>query len=70
MTFSEVDPTLAPDGHEVLFLWGQYYPYELSSGRSWDDIADDVEDSMLNAFERFAPGTRDNIVGTLFQHPV
>ena len=70
MTFSEVDPTLAPDGHEVLFLWGQYYPYELSGGRSWDDIADDVEDSMLDTFERFAPGTRDNIVGTLFQHPV
>ena len=70
MTFSEVDSTLAPEGHEVLFLWGQYYPYQLSEGRNWDTIADQVEESMLETFERFAPGTRDNIVGTLFQHPV
>lgn len=70
MTFSEVDDSLAPPGHDVLFLWGQYYPYQLAGGRSWDDIAQDVEDSMLDEFERFAPGTRDNVVGTFFQHPL
>jgi phytoene dehydrogenase-like protein len=69
MTFSAVDPSLAPAGHEVLWLWGQYYPYELSGGKRWDEIEDDVVDSILDTFEAYAPGTRGNIVGQLFQHP-
>ena len=70
MTFSAVDPTLAPEGGEVLWLWGQYYPYSLSGNRSWDEIEDEVADRMIDTFERYAPGTRDKIVGQLFQHPV
>jgi phytoene dehydrogenase-like protein len=70
MTFSEVDDTLAPDGHEVLWLWAQYYPYELADGRRWDEIADGVADSILETFERYAPGTRDRVVDTVFQHPL
>jgi phytoene dehydrogenase-like protein len=69
MTFSAVDDTLAPPGGEVLWLWGQYYPYELQ-GAHWDDIADDVADALLDAFERYAPGTRSKVVGQLFQHPL
>jgi len=69
MTFSAVDDTLAPEGGEVLWLWGQYFPYELSDNRSWDDIADTIEDRLLDQFETYAPGTRDKIVGRLFQHP-
>lgn len=69
MTFSAVDDTLAPPGGEVLWLWGQYYPYELSRGRRWDDIAEQEADRLLDTFERYAPGTRANVVGSLFQHP-
>lgn len=69
MTFSAVDDTLAPPGGEVLWLWGQYYPYELSRGRRWDDIAEAEEARLLDTFERVAPGTRGKVVGTLFQHP-
>jgi phytoene dehydrogenase-like protein len=68
MSFSAVDDTLAPPGHEVLWLWAQYYPYQLASG-SWDDIAEREADRILTAFERYAPGTRDRVVGQLFQHP-
>lgn len=70
MTFSAVDDSLAPPGGEVLWLWAQYYPYELASGASWDTIADQVSDSILRQFERYAPGTADRIVGSLFQHPL
>lgn len=70
MTFSAVDDSLAPPGHEVLWLWGQYYPYALSGGNSWDDIAEREADRLLDAFERVAPGTRDSVVGRLFQHPL
>lgn len=68
MSFSAVDDTLAPPGHEVLWIWAQYYPYRLASG-SWDDIAEREADRLLDAFERYAPGTRDRVVGRLFQHP-
>ncbi|HEU4457168.1 MAG TPA: NAD(P)/FAD-dependent oxidoreductase [Longimicrobium sp.] len=70
MTFSAVDESLAPPGGEVLWLWAQYYPYELSGGANWDAIGEDVADSILDAFERYAPGTRDKVVGRLFQHPL
>ncbi|GAB5521169.1 MAG: NAD(P)/FAD-dependent oxidoreductase [Rhodothermales bacterium] len=70
MSFSAVDDTLAPSGAEVLWLWAQYYPYALSNGAQWDDIEDEVADEILETFEQYAPGTRDRIVGQLFQHPL
>lgn len=70
MTFSAVDPSLAPEGGEVLWLWAQYFPYELSGGRHWDAIADEVAESILDAFEPYAPGTKAKVVGSLFQHPL
>lgn len=69
MTFSAVDDTLAPPGGEVLWLWGQYFPYELSGGQQWHEIADAVAENLIGQFERYAPGTRESIVGQLFQHP-
>ena len=70
MSFSAVDDTLAPPGGEVLWLWAQYFPYELADGMHWDDIQQEVADSILDTFEVHAPGTRDKIVGQLFQHPL
>lgn len=69
MTFSAVDDTLAPPGGEVLWLWGQYFPYDLSGGMEWSAIADTVADNLIDQFEQYAPGTREKIVGQLFQHP-
>jgi phytoene dehydrogenase-like protein len=69
MTFSAVDDSLAPPGGEVLWLWAQYYPYRLAEGH-WDDIGEAVADSILAQFEKYAPGTRDTVVGSLFQHPL
>lgn len=70
MTFSAVDDTLAPEGHEVLWLWAQYFPYELHEGQHWDEIGERVADRIIDTFEQYAPGTRDAIVGRLFQHPL
>ena len=69
MSFSAVDDTLAPPGGEVLWLWGQYFPYKLANG-SWDEIGDAVAENILDRFETYAPGTRDSVVGSLFQHPL
>ena len=70
MTFSAADDSLAPPGGEVLWLWGQYFPYELAGDARWDEIADEVADRLLTQFERYAPGVREHVVGQLFQHPV
>ena len=70
MSFSAVDDTLAPPGGEVLWLWAQYFPYELSGSQDWDSIQERVAESIIDAFEQYAPGTRDSIVGRLFQHPL
>jgi phytoene dehydrogenase-like protein len=69
MSFSAVDDSLAPPGHEVLWLWAQYYPYDLREG-NWDAIGEREADRIIDQFERYAPGTRDRIVGRLFQHPL
>jgi phytoene dehydrogenase-like protein len=69
MTFSAVDDSLAPPGGEVLWLWGQYFPYELANG-DWEREGPRVADRLLDTFERYAPGTRDKVVGSLMQHPV
>ena len=69
MSFSAVDDSLAPPGGEVLWLWGQYFPYELARGQKWSDIEGEVADTILDTFEKVAPGTREKIVGSLFQHP-
>lgn len=69
MSFSAVDDTLAPPGGEVLWLWGQYFPYKLANG-SWDEIGSSVAENILDRFEAYAPGTRNSVVGSLFQHPL
>ena len=70
MTFSAVDPTLAPPGKHVLFLWGQYYPYELSSGENWDDIGEREADRMLSKLAEYASNVPSSIVGRLVQTPL
>lgn len=71
MTFSAVDPTLAPPGKHTLFLWGQYYPYELASGEDWDAIAQREADNMLATLRQYAPNmTADNVIGQLIETPL
>ena len=70
MTFSAVDSTLAPPGKHVLFLWGQYFPYELASGESWDDIGDEIADRMLTKLAEYAPNVAREVVGRLVQTPL
>jgi phytoene dehydrogenase-like protein len=52
-----------------LWLWAQYFPYELANG-TWDERGGEVAERVLAQFERYAPGTRDSVVGSLFQHPL
>lgn len=70
MTFSAADPTLAPPGKHTLFLWGQYYPYELASGASWDDIAQETADHMLDTLAQYAPNVKNAVIDQLIETPL
>jgi len=70
MTFSAADDTLAPPGQHTLFLWGQYFPYELASGRNWDEIGDQVADHMLDTLAQYAPNVKQAVIDRLVEHPL
>ncbi len=70
MTFSAVDDSLAPPGKHTMFLWGQYYPYELASGENWDDIADREADHMLETLAAYAPNAPGAVEGRLVETPL
>ena len=70
MTFSAVDPTLAPEGKHTLFLWGQYFPYELARGRSWDEIGEAEGERMLDKLAEYAPNVKQAVIGKLVETPL
>lgn len=70
MTFSAIDPDVAPAGKHTLFLWGQYHPYELKNGEHWDDIAEREADKLLEVVYRYAPNMRGAITNRYVQSPL
>jgi len=70
MTFSAIDPDVAPPGKHSVFLWAQYFPYELSGGRQWDDVREQVADSILEVLYRYAPNMRGKITDLFIQTPL
>ena len=65
MTFSAIDPTLAPPGKHVLFTWAQYHPYELANGENWDAIAEREADKIWEVICNYAPNMRGKNAGPL-----
>ncbi len=70
MTFSAIDPDVAPAGKHTLFLWGQYHPYELKNGEDWDSIAEREADKLLEVVYRYAPNMRGAISNRYVQSPL
>jgi phytoene dehydrogenase-like protein len=70
MTFSAIDPVVAPPGKHTVFLWAQYFPYELAGNQQWDDIREDVADSILEVLYRYAPNMRGKIIDRFIQSPL
>ncbi|WP_241386166.1 phytoene desaturase family protein [Rhodococcus sp. CH91] len=56
MSFSALDPSIAPAGRHQITLWSQWHPYRLSGGRSWGDLAESEADRILAEMEARSPG--------------
>ena len=70
MTFSSVDPTLAPAGKHTLFIWGQYYPYELANGEKWENIEEREADKLIEVVNAYAPNVKNSIIDRFVQSPL
>jgi phytoene dehydrogenase-like protein len=60
---SLVDDTLAPAGKHVASLFCQQVQPELSGGRSWDAVKDEVAQHMIATVDKFAPGFAQSVIG-------
>ena len=69
MSFSALDPGLAPPGRHELTLWSQWHPRHLADGRSWAREGPLEADRIIAGLERFAPGFTDSIVHRHVQTP-
>jgi len=72
MTFSSIDPSLAPEGKHTLFAWSQYQPYELAEGGAarWDEIADEYARRVYSVVESYAPNMKGKVIGQYVQTPL
>jgi phytoene dehydrogenase-like protein len=70
MTFSSIDPTLAPAGKHTLFTWAQYHSYELRNGEHWDTIREREADKLYELVCEYAPNMRGKMIGRYIQTPL
>lgn len=67
---STIDDSLAPPGQHVVSVLAKYYPYRLADGRHWDEIKEEVADSIVAYMARVMPDLPDMIVGRQTISPV
>jgi len=66
---STLDDGLAPSGSHVASLFCQHFNPELSDGRDWDDVKDEVADHIVNTVDAYAPNFRRAVVGRQLLSP-
>lgn len=74
MSFSALDPTLAPPNRHQISLWAQWHPYRLSpalraAGQTWQTLGHSAADAVLAEFDRNAPGIAASIEHRYVQTP-
>jgi phytoene dehydrogenase-like protein len=67
---SLLDDTLAPPGRHVMSLFCQHFHPELSGGRSWDDVRDEVADMIVHTVDGYAPNFMRSVVGRQVLSPL
>ena len=67
---STLDDSLAPAGGHVMSLFCQHFHPELSGGRSWDEVRDEVADLIVDTVEDYAPGFKASVVGRQIVTPL
>ena len=58
---SVLDPTMAPDGHHVLSVWGLYAPVNPADG-SWDQLRSVTAEALIDSLSEYAQDFQDCLV--------
>ena len=66
---STVDDSLAPPGQHVASLFCQQFAPQLPGGKDWDDHEQAAADTIIDTVEKYAPGFRASILGTMILSP-
>ncbi len=67
---STLDDSLGPAGCHVMSLFCQHFNPELSGGRSWDDLKEDVADLIIDTVNNYAPNFRQAVIGRQVLSPL
>ena len=70
MTFTKIDPSLAPAGKHLLYLWAQWHPYKLAGGVRWEDIREREAQKIYDVATEYAPNLKDKRIDWYIQSPV
>lgn len=70
MTFSRIDPGMAPDGVHTLFAWAQWHPYELREEIHWDDIREREAQKIYDVITGYAPNMEGKLIDWYIQSPL
>ena len=66
---SNVDDTLAPDGHHMLTCFVQYLPYSLRDG-DWNQRRDELGDRVTELIGRYAPNVPASVIARRVYTPL
>ena len=67
---SLLDDTLAPKGAHVMSLFCQHFNPELSGGRTWDQVKEEVADMILDTVGRQSPNFKRAVAGRQVLSPL
>ncbi len=70
MTFSAIDPDMAPSGGHTLYGWAQWHPYELADGLNWDEIREKEAEKIYDVITDYAPNMKDKLIDWYIQTPL
>ena len=67
---STVDDSLAPTGAHVASLFCQHFAPQLSDGRSWDDVREEVADHIIDTVNAHAPNFKASVIARQIHSPL
>ncbi|SMO76123.1 phytoene desaturase family protein [Fodinibius sediminis] len=70
MTFSKIDPEVAPSGGHTLYAWAQWHPYALQDNLHWDNIREREAQKIYDVVCRYAPNMKGKLIDWYIQSPL
>jgi phytoene dehydrogenase-like protein len=68
-TPSVADPTLAPPNRHVLYIQGQFAPYDLAAGMDWAEHKQAAGDRIVETLAEYAPNVKKSILRQHVESP-